>query len=71
MVEVKRKEREHIGSMLRRFTERVKKSGVLLDAREAQFYVRPKSRRQRREDALVRKKMKAEKDMERKLGKIE
>lgn len=71
MVEVKKREREHIGSLLRRFSERVKKSGVLLQAREAQFYRPGKSRRQRRVDALTRLKMRGEKEKLRKLGKLE
>lgn len=70
MVEVIRRDREHIGSLLRRFTERVKKSGVLLEAREAQFFRKPKSRRQRREAALVRLKLRSEKEWLRKLGKL-
>lgn len=71
MVEAKKREREHIGSLLRRFSERVKKSGVLLQAREAQFYRPAKSRRQRRVDALTRLKMRGEKEKLRKLGKLE
>ena len=71
MVEVKKREREHIGSLLRRFSERVKKSGVLLQAREAQFYRPQKSRRQRRVDTLTRLKMRGEKEKLRKLGKLE
>lgn len=71
MVEVKRRDREHVGSLLRRFSERVKKSGVLVEARNAQYYTRRKSRRQRREDAIVRLRMRAEKEKLRKLGKLD
>jgi len=69
MVEVKRKDKEHVGSLLRRFSERVKKSGVLNDAREAQFFKRAPSRRQRRETALMKEKLRGEKEMARKIGK--
>lgn len=60
MVEVRKQPRENIGSMLRRFSERIKKSGVLLEAKESQWYKKPKSKRERREAAMVRATRQAE-----------
>lgn len=53
-IEVKRKERETTGSLLRRFSTRVKQSGVLKKARKGRFYKKPKTRRQLREGARRR-----------------
>lgn len=53
-VEVKRKEKEPTGSLLRRFTRRVQQSGVLLNARRTRFYKKPKTRRQTKASALRR-----------------
>jgi len=56
-VEVKRKEKEPIGSLLRRFTRRVQQSGVLLNARKGRFYHKPKTKRQIRASALRREQL--------------
>jgi ribosomal protein S21 len=53
-VEVKRKDREPTGSLLRRFTRRVQQSGVLLTARRGRFYQKPKTKRQTKMSALRR-----------------
>ena len=60
MVEVRRQPKENIGSMLRRFSERIKKSGVLIEAKESQHYKKPKSKRQRRQAAMMRSVKQAE-----------
>ncbi len=54
MVEVRKKEKENVGSLLRRFSERMKKSGVLIEAKKAQAYQKPETRRKRRQSALLR-----------------
>jgi len=54
MVDVRKQPRENIGSMLRRFSERIKKSGILNEAKESQWYKKPKSRRERRQTAMMR-----------------
>lgn len=54
MVEVKRQQKDTIGSMLRRFSERVKKSGVLIEAKESRWYKKPKTKRAKREAAIVK-----------------
>lgn len=71
MAEVVRKEKEHIGSLLRRFSERVKKSGILADARGAKYFQKKASRSKRREAALAREKIHFQKEMARKIGREE
>ncbi len=67
-VEVKRKERETVGSLLRRFTRRIQQSGILVRARKARFYTPARTRRQRRLAALHRTGVRAERERLRKLG---
>lgn len=53
-LEVIRKERESTGSFLRRFTQRVKQSEVLLEARKNRFRRPIPNKIARRKSALVR-----------------
>ncbi len=70
MVEVKRRERETTGAMLRRFTRRVQQSGVLLNARKKRFYKGQPTKRVMRDGALRRMKIKKERSVLEKLGKL-
>jgi len=54
MMEVRRKDRESFGSLLRRFTRRVQLSGVLKDARRTRFYAKPPTKNKKRASALRR-----------------
>lgn len=45
-IEVKKKQRETTGSLLRRFSQKVKQSRVLNSARRGRFYLKEKSKRQ-------------------------
>lgn len=56
-VGVKRKEKEPVGSLLRRFTRRVQQSGVLLSARRGRFFVKAKTKRQIKCSALRREQL--------------
>lgn len=56
-IEVKRKEKETVGSLLRRFSRRVQQSGVLLRVRKARFYEKPKTKREKKESALRRQEL--------------
>lgn len=67
-VEVKRKERETVGSLLRRFTRRVQQSGLLIRARKERFYTPDRTRRERRLAALHRTRVRVERERLRKLG---
>jgi len=69
MIQVKRKEKETTGSLLRRFSQRIQQSGILLRAREIRFYKNLKSKRQKRVDALRRERVKREIERLKKLGK--
>ena len=71
MVEVKRKERESVGSLLRRFSKKVQQSKMLIQAREIRFRQPQKSRTERRKNALKRNEIRQEKEVLRKLGKLE
>lgn len=70
-IEVRRKEREPIGSLLRRFTRRVQQSGVLLDARKGRFYQKPKTRRQIKASALRREQLRGQRREMMKMGLLE
>ena len=52
--EIKKQERETTLSLIRRFTRRVRESGVLNRARKGRFYVRNKSQTARKRSALRR-----------------
>lgn len=71
MVEVRRREKESTGSLLRRFTRKVQQSRVLLDARKKAHRTRPKSKTKVRKDALRRVIKRKEYDRLRKLGKAD
>jgi ribosomal protein S21 len=71
MIEVKKKDRESSDSLIKRFSRRVQQSGVLLSARRGRFYAKPKSRRQIRESAQYRAKVKKEVDKLKKMGKFD
>lgn len=70
MVEVKRRENETTGAMLRRFTRRVQHSGVLLTARKMRFYGKPLTRRLVKVRALRKIELAKEKTKLEKLGKL-
>jgi ribosomal protein S21 len=70
ILEVKKGERETTQNLIRRFTKRIQKSGVLLKARENRFYKRSKSRQMKKKAALRREKLKQEYKKLEKLGKL-
>lgn len=70
MVEVRRKEKETFGALLRRFTRRVQMSGVLKEARKTRFYNKPPTRIKKRESALRKMGIVKERTRLEKLGKL-
>lgn len=54
MVEVRRHEKESVGSLLRRFSRKIQRSGILLRARSLAFRKRKKSKTRIRKEALRR-----------------
>ncbi|MCK5085275.1 30S ribosomal protein S21 [Candidatus Parcubacteria bacterium] len=71
MIEVKKKDNESIGSLLRRFSKKVQQSGLLFQARNSRFRDKNQSRAERRKSALRRKEIVGEREKLRKLGKLE
>lgn len=68
---VRRKEKEPVGSLLRRFTRRVQQSGVLLNARRSRFYRKAKTKRQIKASALRREQLRAQRKEMMKMGLLE
>jgi hypothetical protein len=69
-LEVKKQPRETSQNLTRRFTKRVKLSGILLRARATRYRRRPRSRQAKKRAALRREELKKEYEKLRKLGKI-
>ena len=67
-LEVKKQERETNQSLIRRFTKRVQRSGVLVQARKIRFHKRTKSKKMRRKAALRREQVRTEYEKKKKLG---
>ena len=69
MIQVTKKDsKEPLENMLRRFSRKVQQSGVLAEAKQAQYFEKPMSKRDRREKAIVRKERKAQKLKKIRLG---
>lgn len=68
---VKKREKESVQSLLRRFSKRIVASGVLVRARRSRFYIPSLTKRQKRLNALRRQKSQKEKERLYKLGKLE
>jgi ribosomal protein S21 len=71
MIEVKRKDKESSESLIRRFSRRVQQSGVLVQARRARFRADEKSKRELRDGAMYREKVKKVVDRLKKMGKFD
>ena len=70
-IEVRKRERESVQSLLRRFSRRVQQSGILIRTRRGRFYIPPLTKRQKRLSALRRLEIKKEREKLYKLGKLE
>ncbi len=53
MAEVKRKQNESIGSLMRRFNRFVQQSGVLVKAKKSQFRVKKPTKRKEKMSAIM------------------
>jgi ribosomal protein S21 len=69
-LEVRRKEKENVQSLVRRFTKAVQQSGILLRAREKMYKDRNISEEKKKRAALRRLELKAKYERLKKLGKI-
>lgn len=71
VVEVKKRDHESAESLVRRFHRRIVASGLILEAKRGRFYQRPKSKERRRAEAIRRSELRKERELLRKLGKLE
>lgn len=71
MLEVKKKERESTTNLIRRFSKRVRESGLVYRAKSLRFNARPKSKLKKKEEAIKKAKKEKRKTYLRKLGKID
>jgi len=69
-MEVKKKPKEPTSFLLRRFTQKVRESGILVEAKKSQFYRKKPSRGQRRKSALEREAKRRQRIRLKKLGRI-
>lgn len=69
-LKIKKRERETSQNLVRRFSRRIKRSGVLLQARKIRFKKRPKSQQMKKRSALRREELKRKYERLEKLGKI-
>lgn len=68
-LEIKKEGRETSQNLVRRFSRRMKQSGILLRARRSRFWEKEKSPQMKKRSALRRKELKAEYEKLEKLGK--
>jgi len=69
-LEVKKKEKETSQSLIHRFSQRIRKSGILPRARKSQYKKRPKSREMKKRAALRREELKKQYEKKKKMGEI-
>lgn len=70
MIQVSKKDsKEPLENLMRRFTRKVQQSGVLAEAKMAQRFEKPMSKRDRRTKAIIRKERKIQKFKKLRLGK--
>jgi ribosomal protein S21 len=69
-MQVTKKPRENVSSLMRRFTQKVRESGILMKAKKSQFREKAVSKGTRRKNALERVTKRKEKMRLKKFGKI-
>ena len=69
MIQVTRKDsKESLENLIRRFNRKVQQSGTLATVKQAQYFEKAQSKRDRRAKAIIRKERKAQKLKKIKLG---
>lgn len=69
MIQVTKKDKaESTESLIRRFSRKVQQSGLLINAKQNQYFEKPMSKRERRIKAIARRERKALKIKRMKLG---
>ncbi len=71
VIEVKRKKGESTEALLRRFSQRVQQSRILIKCKEAKFYAPILTKREIRERALRKEKTIKKREYLRRIGKLE
>ncbi len=71
MIEIRKKDKESSESLIRRFSRRIQQSGVLVNARRARFRMEKKSKRELREGAMYKLKVKKMVDNLKKMGRFD
>lgn len=69
-MQVTKKPRENVSSLMRRFTQKVRESGILMKAKKSQFREKAVSKGTRRKNALERVMKRKERMRLKKFGKI-
>jgi len=69
-LEIKKEGRETSQNLVRRFSRRMKQSGILLRARKARFQKKSQSQQMKKRSALRREELKKEYEKLEKLGKL-
>jgi len=69
-LEVQKQGKESPQSLVRRFSKKVKQSGILLQAKKNRFQEKPKSKQLKKRSALRREQLKKEYETLEKMGKI-
>lgn len=69
-LKVQKQNRESTQSLVRRFSQKMRKSGILLEARKKQFKRRKKSSQLKKRTALRREKLREKYEKLKKLGKL-
>lgn len=69
-IEAKRKQNEPLNVFLRRFSEQIKRSGVINQYKKGRFFIKPISRRLEKRSSLERKKHREKIFFLKKIGKI-
>jgi len=70
-IEAKKQEKETPQNLIRRFSKKVKMSGVLIRARKSRFHKRKKSDQMKKRSALRKEQLTKEYEKLEKLGKLE
>lgn len=70
-LEVKKKDRETAQNLYRRFSKRMKQSGILFRVRKKRFRTKPKSHQMKKRAALRREYLKKEYEMMEKMAKTD
>jgi len=69
-LEIKKDERETSQSLVRRFSRRMKQSGILISARKNRFFEKEKSPQMKKRSALRKEELRKEYEKMEKMGKV-